>query len=101
MSEFELPQDPKTSWKDAGGWISGYKDPSYLVYYEAFPEGEESAWQFPGNEMLYAGLIINGVLTVLHIGPIAEGIKKLQVLRLKKRQKKQLNWLQNLLLLLY
>ena len=65
ISGFQLPQHPKTTWKDVGGWFKGVGDPSYLVYYEAFPDGEELAWQIPGNEALIFALIVNGVFSFL------------------------------------
>ncbi len=41
---FELPQD--VTLETAPGRIAGYGDPKYLIYYQQFPPGEESAWQY-------------------------------------------------------
>ena len=77
VENFNLPQDPQTDWDDPKDWFKGFGDPSYLVYYEAFPEGEEVAWQIPGNEMLVAGLVIEGVFMLIPVvgKPAAESAK--------------------------
>ncbi len=42
VCNFILPQD--ISNQGALGWFKGYGDPKYVMYYEAFPAGEEEAW---------------------------------------------------------
>ncbi|NOZ82179.1 MAG: hypothetical protein GXO63_03480, partial [Candidatus Micrarchaeota archaeon] len=42
LYDFNLPQ--KITAKEAQEWIISYGDPKYLVYWEKWPAGEESAW---------------------------------------------------------
>ena len=44
VCDFELPQNISRDYEGAFAWFSGYGDPKYVVYYEAFPEGEDEAW---------------------------------------------------------
>ena len=45
INNFNLPQDISSAQE----WIKGYGDPEYLVYWQAFPVGEDSAWNSEWN----------------------------------------------------
>lgn len=62
VNEFELPQKVDTASEQSSlplglgyisplNWISAYGDPKYVIYYEAFPLGEEEAWQLDVSEV--------------------------------------------------
>ncbi len=61
VKDFELPQKIDTIGERSSigslgylsplNWISAYGDPNYVVYYEAFPFGEEEAWQLDAAEV--------------------------------------------------
>ncbi|MBD3309640.1 hypothetical protein GF351_00290, partial [Candidatus Woesearchaeota archaeon] len=40
IDDFELPQQDASS-----SWLDTNSDPKYVIYYEAFPEGEDASWQ--------------------------------------------------------
>ncbi len=44
VCDFELPQNISKEHDTALAWFAGYGDPKYVVYYEAFPDGEDQAW---------------------------------------------------------
>lgn len=58
ICNFELPQNVSTP-----EWITGFGDPQYLSYYESFPEGSNTYWQYStvksagiiGGSMIFAG----------------------------------------------
>lgn len=74
VCNFELPQN--ITKEGALSWFSGYGDPKYVVYYEAFPAGEEEAWQIDPMEISYT-MIIASNLVMPFGGAIIKGIGKL------------------------
>ena len=44
VCNFEMPQNITKDYSSALSYIAGYGDPKYVMYYEAFPAGEEEAW---------------------------------------------------------
>ena len=57
---FNLPQKVTTAEK----WIAGYGDPQYIVYWQNFPHGEESAWTGYSTWLKNAGTVILFALPV-------------------------------------
>lgn len=60
---FELPQNVSKDKDDFMGWIAGYGDPKYVVYYEAFPAGEESAWELSELDFAMSAVAMTSVAT--------------------------------------
>ncbi|MEA3514329.1 MAG: hypothetical protein U9R34_02555 [Nanoarchaeota archaeon] len=44
VCNFEMSQNITKDYSSALSYIAGYGDPKYVMYYEAFPAGEEEAW---------------------------------------------------------
>jgi len=64
---FELPQEiPEISIAD--NWLSGLGDPKYLLYYEAFPEGEDASWKVDMTSW-YSPVMFLSAATTFIMGP--------------------------------
>jgi hypothetical protein len=63
ITNFRLPQDTGK----LAGWIPGYGDPRFMIYYEKFPEGQDEPWS--------KWAAINFILTVVPIGKLGQVTK--------------------------
>jgi len=73
---FELPQSGIHDFNLAEKWIQGANDPEYIVYYEAFPMGEEAAWQIDrGSFWIDVVLFGAGLNTIVVAGQLARARK--------------------------
>jgi hypothetical protein len=63
---FNLPQDV-TNAENAKQFVAGLGDPEFIVYYEAFPEGEESAWIMESDDFLVASMVMGGVVNMIPV----------------------------------
>ncbi|MFH1409215.1 MAG: hypothetical protein ABIH34_04880, partial [Nanoarchaeota archaeon] len=80
MCGFELPQDVNFEKKVLADYISGMGDPKYLVYYEAFPYGEEEAWEISEAEttlLAHAAIFNIGVPLITEIAKLTPWGRKL------------------------
>ena len=58
VTNFQLPQRIDGDWKD---YMRGHGDPSFVLYYEAFPQGEEEAWIVDTQEHYFTNAIVLNV----------------------------------------
>lgn len=56
VCDFNLPQEVRQG-QTALEWFAGYGDPKYVVYYEAFPYGEDEAWQIDVTQASLSSII--------------------------------------------
>jgi hypothetical protein len=72
---FQLPQRFEGTAK-ASEWIGGFGDPLFLVYWQAFPSGEESDWG--GKSSWYKGLgtVAFGAMCIVGVARGAIGLVK-------------------------
>ncbi len=76
---YELPQEPiDTGW---GTWIAGMGHPEYLMYYEAFPHGPESAWEVHGERLGAIAVASGAVLNLAFYGAAGRIASKADDLR--------------------
>lgn len=74
---FNLPQDMGNS--DIGRkLVRGVGDPNFVLYYEAFPEGEEAAWMIDPDDFLMMSMFIGAGLNIIPwVGSVAsKGVAK-------------------------
>ena len=75
---FEMPQGGLSDKLDIYNWITGAKDPKYILYYEAFPQGEEVSWQVSTfsffNDVLMYGAALNSAFPL--VGLLGKGVFK-------------------------
>ncbi len=68
VNNFNLPQSGFEDKSFLENWVAGIGDPEYVVYYEAFPQGEEAYWQVDYGSMtplaLYGGAVASIILPV-------------------------------------
>ncbi len=74
VKDFYLPQEGGASiLRDT---LKGVGDPIYLVYYESFPKGEDTAWLVEGDELAVVMILFGGFVNF--IGPAGgAGLTKL------------------------
>jgi len=66
VDNFEMPQYLEESmWAK---WIGGYGDPKYLMYYQAFPVGEDAAWHIDATMPYMYSILIGGVVNMAFSG---------------------------------
>lgn len=75
VCNFELPQN-MSEYESAFSYIAGYGDPRYVMYYEAFPLGEEEAWVLDENTVAF-DLIVATNLAVPIGGSLVKNIAKM------------------------
>jgi hypothetical protein len=65
VSGFELPEKPYPKIDDLIDYFrakaAAYRSPSYVFYFEAMPEGEESAWGYDTSVNLAKNIVIGGM----------------------------------------
>ncbi len=71
VCDFNMPQETASSYDGLLKYIAGYGDPQYLVYFEAFPFGEEEPWQLDELSLGLETILITNTAMV-----IAPGIAK-------------------------
>ncbi len=66
VNNFNLPQDVSDT-ETARKFVNGLGDPDFILYYEAFPEGEESAWTTDPDDFLVMSMLIGGSVNMIPI----------------------------------
>jgi len=66
VNNFNLPQDVSDG-ETARKFVKGLGDPDFVVYYEAFPQGEESAWMTDPDEFLLMSMVIGGSVNMIPV----------------------------------
>jgi len=75
---FELPHEVKQG-DESDTWIKGLGDPKYIVYYEAFPTGEDAAWQVSAISVFTDIVMWGGLINLI---PLAgTGLSKLKYVK--------------------
>ncbi|MCK5608909.1 hypothetical protein KAR91_43955 [Candidatus Pacearchaeota archaeon] len=69
VENFQLPQ----YINNAEDWIGGYGDPEFLVYWQAFPQGENTDWTEMGS--WYSGIATIGFGASCVLGTVITGAK--------------------------
>ncbi|MEM3374448.1 MAG: hypothetical protein QXE31_04470 [Candidatus Woesearchaeota archaeon] len=79
VNNFNLPQEFNNEKGFFDKWIAGFGDPKYLIYYEAFPDGEDQYWKADYGTLspiaLYSGAI-SAVLLPVNPNIISKAIAK-------------------------
>ncbi len=60
VKDFELPQPMEDILdnpnRSEDGYIEANADPAYVIYYEAFPEGEDEIWRIKGTDEYWSSI---------------------------------------------
>jgi len=72
ISDFYLPQTGAGDRGTLDRWIAGLGDPEYIVYYEAFPEGEDEYWK--PDYASYSPLILFGSVAASIFLPVDDDV---------------------------
>lgn len=62
ICNFNLPQNITKDYNSAQTFIAGAGDPKYLVYYEAFPDGEDEPWTMDVENVVLWSLVMQDIL---------------------------------------
>lgn len=62
VCNFELPQNISRDYDSALTWFAGYGDPKYVVYYEAFPDGEDEPWILSPLDVSFTTIALTNVV---------------------------------------
>ncbi|MFH2019895.1 MAG: hypothetical protein ABIJ34_00625 [archaeon] len=71
IKDFSLPQDVDNTWFTKAFLPHG--DPKYIIYYEQFPDGEDSLWRYNSFSEFGTFLSVEGFLFAVRMIPKAGG----------------------------
>ncbi|MFH1133563.1 MAG: hypothetical protein V1735_03670 [Nanoarchaeota archaeon] len=84
---FNLPQQIEHEERSITDYITAYGDPKYIMYFEAFPYGEQESWEVPETEAaLISAMKYQAVFTGVQVaatligGSAVKSLSKLQKL---------------------